>query len=472
MKSDNNPGDSVDLLVFTTGDRLFAMNSGDISEITDKAPVTPAPFTDDFVSGLVSIAGQILPQIELQALLNGTRAEGRYEELIVLRGERLPCVIAVSKVQEKVSVAAEDISSVASGDDMPHNGFVLGEFQWHDSPVIVLSAQAISSLVLAKDMEPGESAFLAPEETGSNEAVTERFPFLRLSAGKETYALPMDQALEIVEAGEFSPIPGAPHFIRGLTLVRDQSLLVASASALLGLGEIPEQVVVVVQLGDIRAGISVTAVESVLSVPEDRIRRFNDPESRMAGVVHTEDESILGLLSTQQLFTANEQKAVAAHTPHHRRIAGQERIVITRSVLEVEQGSQHFGIPVSSIERIIDYQAPRPLPSDNRLITGAIEHESRVLPVLSGDLLCPVEEDSSYAAFVILSDGQSRQWALPVQQASRIRDVDESTINSLEQRDGGLIREVAQFQGRLLSMVNPSALTDLERPDLQQEPAS
>lgn len=472
MKSDNNGEKITDLLVFTTGERYFAVHTDRVAEISPVVPVTPAPFTDRFVSGLVSVSGQILPQIHLGALLGDTQADDNYGELLVIRGDSAPCTIAVDKVLEKLSVPEGDISGVDApehGDDLPGQNLVKGEFRWQDTAVIILGARDIAALVLGTEPDEGESAFLAPAQTREEESGTYREPCLKLLIGKEAYVLPMKEAVEIIRAEDFSPVPGTPGFIKGLTLVREQSLLVVSGGTLLGLGDLPEHDIVVVNLEGMRIGVSVTAVDSALSVSDDDIRRFSDPESRLAGVVHGDADTISGLLSVESLLTRNERQAVAAHTPQHRRITGQERIVINRSVLEVVQSNQHFGIPVDSVERIIDYQLPRPLPSDNPLITGAIEYESRVLPVLSGDLLCSLDGADAQTAYVVLTDGRQRQWALPVQQANRIRDIDEATIKPLEKRQKSLIREVAQFEGRLLSMFNPAALADFSRPDMRQE---
>ena len=96
---------------------------------------------------------------------------------------------------------------------------------------------AIAALVLGAEPDEGESAFLAPADTREEESGTYREPCLKLLIGKEAYVLPMKEAVEIIRADDFSPVPGTPGFIKGLTLVREQSLLVVSAATLLGLGD-------------------------------------------------------------------------------------------------------------------------------------------------------------------------------------------------------------------------------------------
>jgi purine-binding chemotaxis protein CheW len=92
---------------------------------------------------------------------------------------------------------------------------------------------------------------------------------VRVRAGAEDYALPVDSVLEIAELGEVAPVPGAPAAVLGVRNLRGQVIPVIDLASLFGLAnDAPFERIVLAEDGDRRAGLAVEAVLDVTDLPD------------------------------------------------------------------------------------------------------------------------------------------------------------------------------------------------------------
>jgi chemotaxis signal transduction protein len=90
---------------------------------------------------------------------------------------------------------------------------------------------------------------------------------VRVRIAGEHYALPVERVLEVAELGEVAALPGAPAEVLGVRNLRGQVLPVIALAAVLGLGEGDPSRVVVVESGELRAGLRVDEVLDVEELP-------------------------------------------------------------------------------------------------------------------------------------------------------------------------------------------------------------
>jgi purine-binding chemotaxis protein CheW len=91
---------------------------------------------------------------------------------------------------------------------------------------------------------------------------------LRLGIGAENYALPVDRVLEVAELGDVTPLPGSPPVVMGVCNLRGQVVPVMDLAKVLDLPQGRAERIVVVELGELRAGLAVDAVVDVGELPE------------------------------------------------------------------------------------------------------------------------------------------------------------------------------------------------------------
>jgi len=93
---------------------------------------------------------------------------------------------------------------------------------------------------------------------------------VRVIAGGEHYALPVDQVLEISELGEIAPVPGAPPEVMGVRNLRGQVIPVVDLATVLGVGDDAERErIVVTEVLGRRGGLAVTEIVDVGELGEE-----------------------------------------------------------------------------------------------------------------------------------------------------------------------------------------------------------
>jgi purine-binding chemotaxis protein CheW len=122
---------------------------------------------------------------------------------------------------------------------------------------------------------------------------------VRLRVGQEQYALPVDRVLEVAELGDLTPVPGSPSEILGVRNLRGQVIPVLSLATVLGLSAEDPLRIVVVELGDRRAGLAVDAIVDVGDLP-DPSEQVDSPYMVAAALV---DGALVGFLDTDAILS-------------------------------------------------------------------------------------------------------------------------------------------------------------------------
>lgn len=93
---------------------------------------------------------------------------------------------------------------------------------------------------------------------------------VRVRAGGEHYALPVEGVREIAKRDQITPVPGAPAGVLGVWNLRGDVIAAVDLAAVLGLGagaESGDNRIVVAEHGELRAGLAVEAVVEVGPLP-------------------------------------------------------------------------------------------------------------------------------------------------------------------------------------------------------------
>ena len=120
---------------------------------------------------------------------------------------------------------------------------------------------------MAINATPGLTPASAPAEQAGQ--------YLMFTLGSETFACPIHSIREIIECPAMTAIPLSPAFLRGVINLRGAVVPVIDLSVRLGMDPIDgveQNVIVVVSVGNITAGLLVDAVSDILTVSQDEIQ--------------------------------------------------------------------------------------------------------------------------------------------------------------------------------------------------------
>jgi purine-binding chemotaxis protein CheW len=134
------PADTVagilQLITFSVGAQEFAINALEVDQVLVPLPVTRLPHSPEYVSGVITHRGQVLPVIDMRRRLRLPPSEATQEtSMIAIRTRGLAASLLVDRVTGFLKVAAHDISfqNLAGSDS-----FVTGIALPGDSPKTVL----------------------------------------------------------------------------------------------------------------------------------------------------------------------------------------------------------------------------------------------------------------------------------------------------------------------------------------------
>jgi len=458
-------------LVIDVGGSYFALPAMAVATAVAPQMVTPLPFVPAHVEGLVNINERVLPLLDLRRLLGtGARVPGAgLTELVVVETRRAPCALRVDRIVAKVDVPVGDVQSLAKTDPdatpdatgSRQSGLIDARFEWEGVTVLAINLEALGEQVAARDIPEGRRGMLGRRQQETEEVRRESQACIVVKAAGEKYAIALEDAVEILDLGPATVVPGAPEVAEGIAIVRDEVLLVLSLPRLLrrGNNSTGARNVVVIDRGGTHYGLRVDAVEGILSYSAESLRRIDDETGEVAGVI-VDGTQILGLLGTHRLLPDARHDALAPFIPSRRSGADlqAERL---HSVLEIVLGNEGFGIPLSMVRRIAKFTAPERLQADaGSLVCGAVSIEGRIIPVVDIARLLNVGEDGNEGAWVIVGDAD-HEWAIPVHEARQIIEIPASAIEAVSAaQQRGLVTAVANVSERLISLLTMTPLLD------------
>ncbi|MDE2396328.1 MAG: chemotaxis protein CheW [Burkholderiales bacterium] len=122
MNPDDDKADapaSSQVLTFSLGDEVFALDIRNVREIIQAASITGVPLMPEFVRGVINLRGAVVPVIDLHARFGRPAARLGKKSCIVIfdairDGERADLGLLVDSVSEVIDIAADALDSPPS----------------------------------------------------------------------------------------------------------------------------------------------------------------------------------------------------------------------------------------------------------------------------------------------------------------------------------------------------------------------
>jgi purine-binding chemotaxis protein CheW len=144
-----------------------------------------------------------------------------------------------------------------------------------------------------------ERAQQVRRQVGTTEPAAVPVFFLAFTKSKERYGIPLENVLEVQLLEQFSPVPGAPVWVRGVVHWRGAILSLVDLSRLFGIAEVGlsdlHAYIVVEALGK-RLALAASVVDDILTVPPTHLK--SAPELGL----NVEPDWILGVHDDNRLI--------------------------------------------------------------------------------------------------------------------------------------------------------------------------
>ncbi|MFZ7120911.1 MAG: chemotaxis protein CheW [Eubacteriaceae bacterium] len=101
----------MQIIVFTLGDKHYAINTGKVDEISKTMPFTQVPNSLDWVEGLINLRGNVVTLINLCKLLHQDD-DKCYNNIIIINTNDEKIGVLVKDIKEVVEIQEKDIQKI------------------------------------------------------------------------------------------------------------------------------------------------------------------------------------------------------------------------------------------------------------------------------------------------------------------------------------------------------------------------
>ncbi|MDE1548300.1 chemotaxis protein CheW [Jeotgalibaca caeni] len=111
----------MQIVIFSLMDKLYAIPSDDVEEITGKVAWTDVPKTPNWLLGLVNLRGTVISLIHFEQFLNFTRTSQETENLcynntVIVKNGKTKTAFAVDRVEEVIHLDEEELQLIGNQD--------------------------------------------------------------------------------------------------------------------------------------------------------------------------------------------------------------------------------------------------------------------------------------------------------------------------------------------------------------------
>jgi purine-binding chemotaxis protein CheW len=458
------------LLCCNLADENIAVPLERVVGVVEGGLVTPLPWTAAGFEGLVEAIGQVMPQVDLAAILGVREATGGILVVVSDRGGSL--ALRVRQATAMIQVDGDAFASTAVR-ARERNPLYLAEIVHQSEIYHILDLDLLATSESLQVTVPDGAVMLAgatPEAIPAEAVDESQIPFLLLEIAGERYAVRTSAIAEMNVAGSVTVMPGSPDWIAGLIDLRGAPLVAISTASLLGLSApesstLQRDVCLIVEIkSDIEAAGFRVALFFDRALGLERISPsliYTMPQT-MAGVESyfvLNDNDIVGIIDPVALFAQVETElraCIPRASAEPQAIAGTNGGSQYSRLLTVRVGRELYGITLDRIERIQASAELTPLPTDIHYFDGLADVGDAIVPVIDlrrqqGTALTPFEMSDRPPCILARLEGAVT--GILVDQVLTIQNIPLERFEPVSDASNIPISHVVSFENRLISVL-------------------
>lgn len=459
----------MEINIISLNGNYYGLPTSAVCEVLGPVPVTPLPFSPDYVAGLANIGGSVILQVDLSVRVEGAEKKlADSGQLIVVEcsGERI--ALHADHALLMVSVADEDISQVDSGElkEGLNPKLFTGVFQWTDKTVLNLAVDQLGLEGLeAIESQAQGSGLVATEvssdELGSSEKdVSSLVSYLVVESGGEHYAVAMERVRFVEDLKVLTTLPQTPPEVLGMTYSHNAPLLVLGLGLMMGQREGVKEKLVVVEHQDFRCALKVDCIHGIRRLSCRDNHEIMAKGGELEGYLLGEDQRLIGVLNFDVLFSDKRMESLRSFLVDDRRSLGRQEHVPTRRLLTFSVGRERCALPLSLVDRVVEYMKVEALPEGGEEhLHGAVQIYGDILPVIDLRLKMGVAAEITASTAYVVAGEENNRWAIVVDQLDRVVEIPETDLESVSSKESQNMEAIGRIDNGLLRVMSLSALT-------------
>lgn len=387
----------TELVVFHVDEEEFAFRLSNIREIIRVPSITKVPNVPQYITGLCSLRGDLLPVIDSRRLFGMPAKECNESSRIIVADIHGKMVGLISdKVSEVINIDEAAIKEPPTSLKGTDGGVIQGILILNDGKRVVMVLDAEKVIKTGNLNEVTNQQFAYTEKSSAlnmEEDEEEQIVIFHLGSGE--YAFNIDCVEEIIRLPDVRKAPNTADYIEGVFSLRNQLLAVVHPGKILGIHcKQPDEYgrVIIIDSGSFSYGVIVDKVSHVARVQKKLFKE----NSRLAncssagfvkGFFSLDDgKRLVMMLDPHKLLRIDDVKAVldvqnnesvsikandAGETDSH-----QEYVVF-------KLGDEEYGIEINHVKEVNRVNEITGFPGAPAFITGMVDFRGEVIPILN-----------------------------------------------------------------------------------------
>jgi len=314
------------LVSFKVAGEEFGLDIVEVQEIIKIPEITRVPKAPEFVEGVISLRGGVLPIIDSRRRFDLELKEWTdSNRILVVNIEGKMTGIIVDSVSEVLRLSEDTIepapSLIGAGAEYLQG---IGKLEEQGRLINLLNLQKFLAIEgmdeFSENLKSTTQEKEKIKEDKMDKAASDEAQLVGFRLGEEEYAVGISEVQEIIRVPEITRVPKAPSFVEGVINLRERVLPIISLRKRFALEDVEKtdsQRIMVVNIDGISTGMIVDSVSEVLRLPKDAIEPpppilSGLDTDHLEGIGKMEDgERLLLLLDLHKLLTTSEKRKLS-----------------------------------------------------------------------------------------------------------------------------------------------------------------
>ena len=445
----NNSLTERQLVTFLLGEDEFGVDIMDVKEIIRVPDITKVPSAPSYVEGACNLRGNVLPIIDGRTRFNLDRKEkDEYSRVLVIDVDGKATGVVVDKVMEVMSVSIGDIEEPPQIVRNMESDYLNGVVKLDNGNRLVMLLDVVGALGVkhtGQEQSNGQnessqkSSLL--ENSSKAEAIDEE-QLVSFLLDKEEYAIGIMEVKEIIRVPQIVKVPNCEAYIEGVISIRNNLLPIISLRTYFGMEPMSiddHTRILVVDMGNLTAGIMVDKISEVLRIPTNIIQqppKFSTQNGeQLKGVAKLDNgQRMILMLEPSKLISAAEMGALIDSENREQKV---EEKSVARQLLDEEQlvtfkiNSEEYGVKIANVQEINRMTEVTKIPRAPYFIEGIVNLRGNVIPALDLRRLFKLSEKQvTDATRIIIVDFDGKRTGIVVDSVSEVLRFEKTLIEA------------------------------------------
>ena len=476
-------------ITFKLGDVTYGLPVHSVQEIIRMPQIIQVPLSPSYVEGIANLRGTVLHIVSGRKIfhLPEQEANAQTRVIVLVEGNQTLGYI-VDRIVGVETIAADEIA----GYEATAERWIAGVYRHQGGQALTLLLDPRRLLAHANsfghERQTSRSGKTEDSHNGKTQEKVVREQeirqFVRFQVGREEYGIDIADVQEILRLPEeIDQVPGAPEYVLGLGVLRQQVLPVINLARLLGLRlsamDNRSRVIYINQVWhgkSVAVGLAVDSVSEVLRIARDDVRDLPEvlksrrtqaivgvcqPENRGRLMYLLDAQTLIPWEALEGMLTEQGEKADADRNPDSEGSASGEAGSEEGLYLIFRLATEEFALPVSKVREILRLPELTSIPQVPDYVAGVANIRGKLVTVfdLRQKLGLPVRDGKTRGRLIIAEDHAGLLGLIvdSIREARKIKvsEIEPVGSEASEAVDTSYLRGIVKLEGnRMVLLLN------------------